>query len=1041
MADTGGGSAVDAVRSLLVEFQRGGEPELLTTAVRTVRGWVDAAGFADLDGPVRALVWTLGAAALTLRARTEQAEPTDLDQAIDWTERAVGAWPADHPNLPGARANLATALSDRYDRDRDPADLRRALSLFDAAIAGLRATGVRLDVALHGQGLCYHARATAPGGSGVDDLDRAIERFRAALDSEDPDPEDRAGYLNSLGLSLRAKGRAVTKPGLLAEAADAFRAARELGRQGGESYVAATVNLAGVLHERAEGDNDIGLLREAVELYRDVLPAVDGQRHTRVTTNLATALTDLYRYSRDRTLLDAAIHDLRRSAEDMPDPADRRAALTNLAAALHELFANTGRLTALDDAIAVQEEVLGPGCPRNPDRTLNLGISLLDRFRRRRASADLDRAIALFEETARTATSWVVRASAFNSHANALSLRFDATRARADIDGCIELRERAVDTAAPGSLDEALYRGNLGVDLLTRFELDGDGRDLDRAVDTQRRAVGKVPDTSVDWVLLQVGLADSLAARTARRTADVAEDVSAAREAYRAAVTAGLASRPEHALAAAMRWGDWEARRDCWTEAVEAHESGLTAMTRLVGRQQLRADKESWLGDAQGLPAAAGLAHTRRGDPIRAVVALEHGRAMLLAEALHRRRGVEPGEVAEQFLAPPTFDLVAQAAARCPLVYFAATDHGGLALVVRDGAATPVPLDDLTADDLRRRVEAHLAAYTAYRNSPETGRDGWSRSLASTGSWLWTVAVGPVLDSLAGCPEAVFVAGGLLGLLPLHAAWTEDSARPTGRRYALDELAISYAPNARALRAARELADTVVDRRLLAVVDPAPVAAPPLPFARYESRGFTAGAGLTATELPGRRATPLAFERHAANADILLLACHGQADLADPLHSGLLLAGRPVDLRQLMDMRLRIRLAVLSACETALPGIDLLDEVIGLPTGLLQAGVAGVVASQWAVPDRATAMLMTEFARRWAGGGQAPTAALRAAQQWLRDTTNGEKRQHWIDSLTTDPALPVDVVEEYVAALNHAEPDDRDHADPLTWATFAHIGV
>jgi CHAT domain-containing protein len=51
-------------------------------------------------------------------------------------------------------------------------------------------------------------------------------------------------------------------------------------------------------------------------------------------------------------------------------------------------------------------------------------------------------------------------------------------------------------------------------------------------------------------------------------------------------------------------------------------------------------------------------------------------------------------------------------------------------------------------------------------------------------------------------------------------------------------------------------------------------------------------------------------------------------------------------LRDLFDLKLPgIRLAILSVCETGLPGTQLPDEVVSLPTGLLQAGVAGVVAS------------------------------------------------------------------------------------------------
>ena len=142
-----------------------------------------------------------------------------------------------------------------------------------------------------------------------------------------------------------------------------------------------------------------------------------------------------------------------------------------------------------------------------------------------------------------------------------------------------------------------------------------------------------------------------------------------------------------------------------------------------------------------------------------------------------------------------------------------------------------------------------------------------------------------------------------------------------------------------------------------------------------------------------------------------------------------------------MELQLQVRLAVLSACETALPGTELPDEVIGLPTGLLQAGVAGVVASQWAVPDRATAMLMTEFARRWAGGATPPALALRRAQQWLRDSTNAQKRAHWSAALDAEPPLPGEVAEAFLDAVRFGEPEDRDHADLPAWAAFTHLGV
>jgi hypothetical protein len=266
---------------------------------------------------------------------------------------------------------------------------------------------------------------------------------------------------------------------------------------------------------------------------------------------------------------------------------------------------------------------------------LNLGVSLLARFRRRRSLADLERAIGLFDEAAQTSGSRIERASAMNSHANALSLRFGLTGDAADIDEGVALRERAVVTAPAGSVDVALYRANLGVDLLTRFELHGDQTDLARAVDEQRGAVREAPAMSADGPRLLAGLADSLA-RQADHGTDAA-DVAEVRATYRKVVELGRESLPEQALGAAMRWGGWEAGRGCWPEAADALELGLAALTQQLDRQDRRADKESWLVDALGLPAAAALAHVRADDPARAVIALDHGRAMLLADALRRR--------------------------------------------------------------------------------------------------------------------------------------------------------------------------------------------------------------------------------------------------------------------------------------------------------------------------------------------------------------------------------------------------------------------
>src|SRR5205814_10090103 len=106
------------------------------------------------------------------------------------------------------------------------------------------------------------------------------------------------------------------------------------------------------------------------------------------------------------------------------------------------------------------------------------------------------------------------------------------------------------------------------------------------------------------------------------------------------------------------------------------------------------------------------------------------------------------------------------------------------------------------------------------------------------------------------------------------------------------------------------------------------------------------------------------------------------------------LADGDLTLRELLSGEIAgldgLRLAVLSACQTAIRDFNRLpDAAIGLPAGLLQAGVAGVVATLWPVDDRSTAMVMVKFYENYVKSGQL-AESLREAQRWLRDATNGE---------------------------------------------------
>jgi CHAT domain-containing protein len=113
-------------------------------------------------------------------------------------------------------------------------------------------------------------------------------------------------------------------------------------------------------------------------------------------------------------------------------------------------------------------------------------------------------------------------------------------------------------------------------------------------------------------------------------------------------------------------------------------------------------------------------------------------------------------------------------------------------------------------------------------------------------------------------------------------------------------------------------------------------------------------------------------------------------------------------------------------------GLPLVDEVIGLPAGFLQAGVAGVIGTSWEVGDESAALLVRRFFDTW--GGERPAAALRAAQRWLRDSTNADKRAAYPDVAPAPPrGLDAEDLEDWGAS--------RDHAGVERWGAFVHAGA
>jgi CHAT domain-containing protein/tetratricopeptide (TPR) repeat protein len=792
----------------------------------------------------------------------------------------------------------------------------------------------------------------------------------------------------------------------------------------------------------------------------------------------------------------------RTAGEVLPaDHADLPMCLASLAAALWARYRQAGTLADLERAAIAAQRAADATPPSSPDRAERLTVLGMIRWAchiHTRDPVDSSEAVAALQAAVDATPAGSAQHGALVSNlAGALVARASSSDDLADAERAVNLLETVLMDGRTHDAERPNLLANLGMALQLRQGLRGQSNDTQRAVELLEEALAGLPAGAPQAVPCYSGLGAMLMRRHAE--SGHPDDARRAADALRRACSAGLLERAEAVLDQARMWAIWAGQRGAWDEMAEAGGYGLAAMEQLLATQLLRGQKEAWLRRGQGLPAMAAYALGRMGRTGEAATTLERGLALLLSEALNLHRtdlsrledtghaplvdryrqaadrwerlahdpelmvSFRPGPVAladghgallraarkeldeavaairtvpgwAGFLAAPRYDDV-RAAATSPLVYLAATQWGGLALVVRpnEDRPTAVWLPELTEAALGGWV-SHLVPGQRPGVDPtasEATVDGLTRT-------LWQAVMAPVLTELGSRVEhATLIPAGGLALLPLHAAWTPDPSRPTGRRYALDELLLTWAPNARALAGAR-LGAGMAPERLLVVE----VGGMSLPNAAHEAATAAALFAPAVVHLGEEAATLEAVKRTVHQADVLHMACHAHADVNAPLHSAMVLHGpEQLTVGELLTVRLRLRLAILSACETFIPGSELPDEVVGLPTALLQAGAAGVIGSLWKVLDRSTLLLMLRFYQGWRLQNLDPAEALRRAQQWLRDSSNGDKRATVEAALKQpDHRLPAAALEACWDAVVLEEPDKRAFEHPARWAAFTYMG-
>lgn len=857
------------------------------------------------------------------------------------------------------------------------------------------------------------------------DLAAARERFDEAQALR-----RRIGDTRGAAMDLNNLGNLAWKLGDLKEAAARYRAALELNRGDGREDVAATnlVNLAGLASVAGDFERASSLYREALRIYEDA----------ELWRDAADVLRGLGQLEMRRGDYPAAMESLGRALQlydRTGGSAERVAVRRDLVGSL----AGMGRLQAAVDSLRVASK-LADELDVTPGVRAELALARADLAVTMNMMGDAERAYALAERLYAEAGDGDGQAHAWHGQGLVLLERDDfrradellANAARAQ-DASGDLRSAAVTRVV---LAEARWKSG-DADAARRLLRDAAGTlravedpvseawalaehgdrereaGLPRAADSLYAAalagLGSLQAPDVRWRLhfgrgltarsdgaLDVAVSELEAAVEVIEGAAQTLALPERRSAYRADkaeayVQLALSERMRGRTAPAFEASERMRARQTLESLVRGRMGRRPDVAgELMGRAH---DLRVRIGEltAEAEPTAPGLLPYRGPDPATpsapAREALAEARRDYAALLLEMRERA-PREAA--LLAPSVAswrDVADRLGPAEAMIEYLVSDSGSVAFVLTPDTVAALDLG-ITRRDLARLVEFTRGLLDRPASSTDAS---WRSPLRRLHDHL----VRPAEESglLAGATSLVLVPHAELHYLPFSAMIDESG------RFLVERYALSTAPSASVWAA---LADRPRSRgRSTLALAPRPEA---LPASGREAASVARLAGAEATLLTGSSASEDRFRRSSGSYRELHVATYGVLNQHNPLFSFVDMAaggghdGR-LEVHEVYELQLNADLVVLSACQTALGSgaiadVPAGDDWIGLTRAFLHAGAAKVVATLWAVEDRATADLMELFYRNRAGDGDDARALAAAQRAMLRDASTAHPF-HW----------------------------------------------
>lgn len=1038
------GGAFPLASSLLEQASSLQGGELISAAVQLYRR-ILAATPAD-DGANRAKVLTTLGVALQYRFE-RTGEMTDIDEAVKVGRLAADGIPAGHPQQSIVLANLAAALRLRFDQT-GTATGRRDI---DAVIEVLKRAAAQIPAHHPGRAgvltsLCAALRARYDRFGDGADLEAAIDAGRQAISEAPAGDTDQPEYFLNLGVALMSRFGLTARSADLAEAIDLLgrAAASAPSRHAGRSRMTASLAAALWIRFGVSGADDD--LDRAIDILRQALadPPPGITDHARLLSNLGVGLWGRFGRSGAAADLDAAIEIGTEAIAVLP-PGDVNLARfqSNLSIALRARFERTKASQDIDRAVAAARIAVADTMPGHLDRARylsSMGDALHEKFRQAGQAQDLSEAIEALSEAANIIPpEHPDRSKVLSGQGNALRTLYEQTGVPGHLDYAIKVLRSSLPTTPADGADRAGLLFNLGKALQTRFETTssaGDGTEALSVLSAVAYSATARPYLRAQAARSAAALAAGSQAHDAAKLLETAvyllpaiapRRIARGDQEHRLGDFAGLAAEaaslalldtrePEtDSERAARALGLLEAGRGILlsqaldmrddTAELAVLDSSLAARFVRLRDQLDRAPAE----DPRGSP----------GDRSPAVLRLEReagDRDRLAADfsATVAEIRALPG-FGRFMLAPGLPDLVRRAGSDAAVVALNVSRYRCDALVLAGGTVTDVPLRDLTFASVADKVDVLSQALDRESepaaNSTE-GADG-NQVLSQILEWLWDAVAEPVLDHLGHrpaepgtrLPRIWWMPGGLLGLLPLHAAGYHREGRG---RTVLDRVISSYTPTLRALGRARDQAVSGPPERSLIVAMPTTPGQgiPPLRHVADEARFLQARlpAATLLIDDPGaadeRTPTKASVLAGLPEAGIAHFACHAASNPAEPSRSMLILhdhEASPLTVSSLAPIRLdHAQLAYLSACQTSrTASIELSDESIHLTSAFQLVGYPHVIGTLWEIYDSFAADIAKDFYRRLQTGPA--VFATGAAAEALHDAIRHKRDNRYAD--------------------------------------------